>query len=650
MLVYSGDKAQFLEDVATNEIDRKIEEMMALKLKKRVGEREHASWMNSMQYMQNILMDSEIPSDCGVAIEFNIPNTAKRVDFIISGLGERDDRNAIIVELKQWSQVESIPSVEQLLRYNPEAEVINVQTILGRGLVETAHPSYQATSYRTLISDYNVNVQELPIRLNSCAYLHNYRRKEEQDPLFMPYFDEVLKESPLFVRDDVRKLQAFIKRYIKKGDSKNTLYYIDGSEIKPSKSLQDSLSAMLKGKREFTLIDEQKVVYEKILAMSRRSQKDGRKRVFIVEGGPGTGKTVVAINLLVELTRGDQLVAYVTKNSAPRNVFEAKLKEGAFKRKNISALFKSSSAFIDADENDFDTLIVDEAHRLNERSQLGPRVMGENQIKELIAAAKSVVFFLDEDQRVTAKDYGDRKTIKRWAEYFGAEVSEGALLSQFRCSGSDGYLAWLDGVLGIHDETAHPTLDGIPYDFQVVDDPVVLMALIEEKNREDNKSRLVAGYCWEWASKKEKEVDDIVIGDFSMQWNLAGDTTYAISEGSINQVGCIHTTQGLEFSYVGVIIGDDLRFEDGRVITDYTRRAKSDKSLHGLIGPAKKGSVEALADIDLIIRNTYRTLMSRGMKGCYVYCTDGPLAYFLKSRIKGYGSDDIDYLEAAEEP
>lgn len=650
MLVYSGDKAQFLEDVATNEIDRKIEEMMALKLKKRVGEREHASWMNSMQYMQNILMDSEIPSDCGVAIEFNIPNTAKRVDFIISGLGESDDRNAIIVELKQWSQVESIPSVEQLLRYNPEAEVINVQTILGRGLVETAHPSYQATSYRTLISDYNVNVQELPIRLNSCAYLHNYRRKEEQDPLFMPYFDEVLKESPLFVRDDVRKLQAFIKRYIKKGDSKNTLYYIDGSEIKPSKSLQDSLSAMLKGKREFTLIDEQKVVYEKILAMSRRSQKDGRKRVFIVEGGPGTGKTVVAINLLVELTRGDQLVAYVTKNSAPRNVFEAKLKEGAFKRKNISALFKSSSAFIDADENDFDTLIVDEAHRLNERSQLGPRVMGENQIKELIAASKSVVFFLDEDQRVTAKDYGDRKTIKRWAEYFGAEVSEGALLSQFRCSGSDGYLAWLDGVLGIHDETAHPTLDGIPYDFKVVDDPLVLKTLIEEKNREDNKSRLVAGYCWEWASKKDKEVDDIVIGDFSMQWNLAGDATYAISEGSINQVGCIHTTQGLEFSYVGVIIGDDLRFEGGRVITDYTRRAKSDKSLHGLIGPANKGSVEALADIDLIIRNTYRTLMSRGMKGCYVYCTDGPLASFLKSRIEGYGRSGVDYLEVAEEP
>lgn len=650
MLVYSGDKTQFLEDVATNEIDRKIGHMMALKLRKRVGASEQASWMNSMQYMQNILLDNEIPSDCGVAIEFTIPNTAKRVDFIITGLDDEDEHHAIIVELKQWSEVESLPSVEQLLRYNPEAEVTKVQTRLGRGFVETAHPSYQATSYRSLISDYNVNVQEIPIVLESCAYLHNYYKKEAEDPLFMPHFDGVLQESPLFVRNDMRTLQAFIKRHIKKGDRKQTLYYIENSEIKPSKSLQDSLTAMLQGKQEFTLIDEQKVVYEKILAMSKKSQKDGKKRIFIVEGGPGTGKTVVAINLLVELTRMEQVVAYVTKNSAPRNVFEAKLRTGAFKRKNIASLFKSSSAFVDAQPDDYTTLIVDEAHRLNERSQLGPRVTGENQIKELIGAARSVVFFLDEDQRVTAKDYGDRSSIKKWAKHFQAEVYEGALLSQFRCSGSDGYLAWLDGVLGIRDETAHPTLDGIPYDFRVVDSPRILKDLIEEKNEEENKSRLVAGYCWEWASKKDRTVDDIVIDDFSMQWNLDSDKTYAISEGSINQIGCIHTTQGLEFSYVGVIIGDDLRYEGGRVVTDYTKRAKSDKSLHGLIGPAKQGSAKALADIDLIIRNTYRTLMSRGMKGCYVYCTDKALAHVLKSRIEGYVRGDLEYLEAAEEP
>lgn len=262
-------------------------------------------------------------------------------------------------------------------------------------------------------------------------------------------------------------------------------------------------------------------------------------------------------------------------------------------------------------------------------------------------AAACSVFFLDEDQRVTAQDYGDRERILYWAKQYGAEVQEGELASQFRCNGSDGYLAWLDGVLGIQKETANPTLEGIEYDFRVLDDPVELRKLIEEKNSLDNKARLVAGYCWKWISKNGSNTEnDIVLGDFAMRWNLSSDPTFAISRSSIDQVGCIHTTQGLEFSYVGVIIGDDLRFEKGQVITDFTKRAKSDKSLHGLIGKVRKGDTKAAKDVDIIIRNTYRTLMSRGMKGCYVYCTDKALAHFLRSRITGYQDEAIHVLAA----
>lgn len=463
----------------------------------------------------------------------------------------------------------------------------------------------------------------------------------------MPHFKKLLEETPLFSRSDQKKLQTFIKKYIRQGDSKQILYCIENGTIRPSKSLQDSLASMLRGKREFTLIDEQKIVYEQILSLSRRSFSDRKKRVFLVKGGPGTGKTVVAINLLVQLSNEGQVCAYVTKNSAPRNVFEQRLKEGSFKTKNISSLFKSSSGFINADSNDFGTLIVDEAHRLNKRTQLGPKVTGEDQIKEIMNAAACSVFFLDEDQRVTAQDYGDRERILYWAKQYGAEVQEGELASQFRCNGSDGYLAWLDGVLGIQKETANPTLEGIEYDFRVLDDPVELRKLIEEKNSLDNKARLVAGYCWKWISKNGSNTEnDIVLGDFAMRWNLSSDPTFAISRSSIDQVGCIHTTQGLEFSYVGVIIGDDLRFEKGQVITDFTKRAKSDKSLHGLIGKVRKGDTKAAKDVDIIIRNTYRTLMSRGMKGCYVYCTDKALAHFLRSRITGYQDEAIHVLAA----
>lgn len=636
MLVYTGDKQQFIHDVHTNTIDRKIEDLMASKLHKRVGSSERQSWINSLTHMQNILLDPEIPHDAGVAIEFAIPNTSKRVDFILSGFDGKNRHSAVIIELKQWSEVFPLISVDQLLLVDPETEIKHVRTYLGRGKHKAVHPSYQAWSYRSFISDYNSSIEEIPIVLQSCAYLHNYYKKDKDDPLLMPYFKEVLEESPLFCRSDADRLCSFIKKYIRKGDSKQTLYHIENGKIRPSKSLQDSLDAMLKGKREFVLIDEQKIVYEQILSFSRMSFSDGKKRVFLVKGGPGTGKTVVAINVLVKLSNEGQVCAYVTKNSAPRNVFEQRLKEGDFKKKNISALFKSSSAFIDSESNDFGTLIVDEAHRLNRRSQLGPRITGDDQIKEIINATVCSVFFIDEDQRVTAKDYGDREKILYWADQYGAEVQEGELVSQFRCNGSDGYLSWLDGVLGIQRETANLTLEDSDYDFRVLDDPVELKMLIEEKNNIDNKARLVAGYCWEWISKHRSNTDDdIIIGDFSMRWNLSSDQTFAISKSSIRQVGCIHTTQGLEFSYVGVIIGDDLRYENGEVTTDFTKRAKSDKSLHGLIGKAKKGDIQAEKDIDIIIRNTYRTLMSRGMKGCYIYCTDKALAQYLRSRIIG---------------
>jgi DUF2075 family protein len=636
MLVYAGDKQQFLNDVRTNAIDRKIEDLMQTKLHKRVGNSEKQSWINSLTQMQNILLDPEIPVDAGIAIEFAIPNTSKRVDFIISGLDGTGKNSAVIVELKQWSEVFPLESVDQLLLVNPETEIKHVKTYLGGGKHKAVHPSYQAWSYRAFITDYNSSVEEVPIGLKSCVYMHNYYSKDRDDPLFMPYFKDILEESPLFCRLDAERLCSFIKKYVQKGDGKQTLYYIEQGVIRPSKSLQDSLTSMLKGNREFVLIDEQKIAYEQLLSFSRKSAQDGKKRVCIVKGGPGTGKTVVAINLLVRLIADGQLCAYVTKNSAPRNVFEQRLKEGSFKTKNIANLFKSSASFIDAEPNDFSTLIVDEAHRLNQRSQLGPRITGEDQIKEIVHASACSIFFLDEDQRVTAQDYGDRKRILYWAQKFGAEILEGELVSQFRCNGSDGYLSWLDGVLGIQKETANPTLEDIAYDFKVFDDPVDLKRVIEEKNKLDNKARLVAGYCWEWKSKKDAKAEpDIVIDDFAMRWNLSNDSVFAISKGSIEQVGCIHTTQGLEFSYVGVIIGDDLRFENGQVLTDFTKRAKTDKSLHGLIGKAKKGDQEASKSIDIIIRNTYRTLMTRGMKGCYVYCTNKPLAQYLKTRING---------------
>ncbi len=383
------------------------------------------------------------------------------------------------------------------------------------------------------------------------------------------------------------------------------------------------------------MIDEQKVIYETAIYNAVEVVAKNEKNVLIVKGGPGTGKSVLAVNLLVELTNRNMTCFYVTKNAAPRTVFRDKLK-GSFKLTYIDNLFQGSGQFTQSESNEVDCLIVDEAHRLNERSGLFQN-LGENQIKELINAANFTIFFIDEDQRVTLKDIGSVEEIRRQARLLGVGVQELELESQFRCNGSDGYLAWLDHILEIR-ETANFNDIGYNYDFRVIDDPNELRRLIEEKNSINNKSRLVAGYCWEWpkASQNDETFLDINIPskDFSISWNLASGETFAIDPNSINKAGCIHTTQGLEFDYVGVIIGEDMRYEDGKIITDSTKRAKSDQSLKGINKIAEKeGIVEANSIADSIIKNTYRTLMTRGMKGCYIYCVDPGLQEYFKRKI-----------------
>lgn len=620
MIVYSGVKKDFLTAVERDSIAEEIEETIYKKMHRRTAQNEFRSWENSLEYMYKVLNDHDIPENSGIAIEYNIPQTSKRIDFIISGYGEKQESNVIIVELKQWDKVNAVDGQDAI-----------VETYISGAIRKVVHPSYQAWSYATMIYDYNQNVQLGNIILYPCAYMHNYR-KNVPERLEENQYKEYIENAPLFARGEALKLRNYIKKAIKIGDDKQLLYDIDNGKIKPSKSLQNAIKSMMEGNQEFVMLDEQKVVYEEILKTALKCMKDQKKRTVIVKGGPGTGKTVVAINLLAKLTYENVFVQYTSKNSAPRNVYAKKLTN--HKKSSINNMFKSSDAYVNADSNIVDVIICDEAHRLNGKSGYYHN-MGENQIKEIINASLCSVFFIDESQRVTLSDIGSVSEIKKWAEKFGTEVQEMELLSQFRCDGSDGYLAWLDDVLEIR-ETANYDLKDIDYDIRIMDSPNEVRNLIVECNKARNQSRILAGYCWTWikGGKSNTDVHDIKIGDFEMSWNLDNTSTYAIDENSVNEIGCIHTSQGLEFDYTGVIIGDDMRYENGHIVTDFTKRAKTDQSLKGIKKLYKENPEFALKEADEIIKNTYRTLMTRGMKGCYVYCTDKKLAEYLKECLK----------------
>lgn len=623
MIVYDGLKSDFMRSVEGGLIAKEIEQNILDKLGFHTTANEFMSWENSMLRMYMIMNDSEIPSDAGVAIEYNVPQTAKRIDFMISGYGADNKPGMVIVELKQWQKIEKVEATDAVVEL--------VETYTGNALRKVVHPSYQAWSYARLILDYNAIVQDKDIKLAPCAFLHNYIRRDN-DPLDDEQYAEYLYEAPAFTRTQTKELKNFIKKWIKKGDKKEILYQVDHGKIKPSKSLQNSIASMLDGNQEFTMIDEQRVVYEEILKISERCQKDHKKRTVICKGGPGTGKSVVAVQLLAELTQRDQVVQYVSKNQAPRQVYLQKLK-GKKRLTGVENMFKGSSSYVNVGRNQIHTLIADEAHRLEERSQYTKKTGNENQIKEIIHSAMCSVFFIDESQRVTMADIGSIDEIKKWAEFEKSEVIEMELESQFRCNGSNGYLAWVDDLLEIRN-TANYNLDGIDYEVHLCDNPNEVRNIIIEKNRAANRARVLAGYCWKWEKAKQNDTNyhDIIIGDFEMSWNL-GNTIYALSDTSVNEVGCIHTTQGLEFDYVGVILGDDIRYENGQVVTDFTKRASTDNSIKGLKTMYKKNPKEALARADEIIKNTYRTLMTRGMKGCYIYCTDPGMQEYIRTRL-----------------
>ena len=616
MIVYQESKKQFLYDVKLDLIEDKIEQKVREKLNKKTAHSEYLSWMNSMQYMYKVMENKNIPEDSKIAIEYRIPKSNKRVDFIVSGEDGRGRESAVIIELKQWQRVEKVETKEAI-----------VKTQLQGRLVETIHPSYQAWSYVSMIENYNEDVRKYKIDLKPCAYLHNYKLNDNDD-LTASCYNYYIEKAPVFTRGDAMKLSDFIAKYVKKGNA-DVLYHIENGKITPSKSLQDSLTAMLRGNQEFTLIDDQKVVFERSLEIAKNDTF--KKQVYIIHGGPGTGKTVLAINMLVAILNLDQNVMYVTKNSAPREVYRKKLTQGKYRKAYIDNLFKGSGSFTTSQNNDFDCLIVDEAHRLNEKSGMFQN-MGENQIKEIINAAKTSIFFVDDYQMVTTKDIGSSQEIKKWCQFYDADIYEDTLISQFRCNGSDSYLSWIDNVLEINME-ATDDFD-YDYDIRICDTPQEVRELIFEKNKNTNKARMVAGYCWNWIKegKNNTNYHDITIGDFEMSWNLGSSSTWAIDPDSINEIGCIHTCQGLEFDYVGVIIGDDLRYEDG-IITDFTKRARTDQSIKGLKGLYKKDKEKVLSIADRIIKNTYRTLLTRGQKGCYIYCVDNNLKEYLKHRL-----------------
>ena len=616
MIIYNNTLNKFRDDVTLNMMQNILLDKLRELGLSGGSPSEINSWNNSLHFMKDALDDPYFSPDCQVAIEYNIPQTSKRVDFMIMGSKEDED-HIVIVELKQWAKVEK---VDDNCDHSIMSDLKSHEPV--------AHPSYQAYSYKRLILDYCDDEHVNDKTVKPCAYLHNLDEKYRpviEDGIYKEWTDE----APAFLQHDVLKIRNFIKQYINlKAKDGSLLYKIEEGRLRPTKSLQDALDSMLCGNEEFHMIDEQVVAYDKIMKAIKESQKDNKKHVIIITGGPGTGKSVLAINVLARCIIDLKLNAsYITKNMAPRKCYANLLAKGNAKKMiNLQKAIQSPWCLPNTIYNGLDVGIYDEAHRMQKKPY---QYEGNDMLEDAIKAAKVSVFFVDDDQRITVNDKYDVDTIIEYAKRQGAIVHKPyELVSQFRCDGSDGYISFINNLLEIK-STANTSFEFNKLDVRIFDDPNELRDELRKKNEINNKSRMIAGYCYDWNVKNGRGEWDIELpNNFKAKWNLEKDDYWAVNPNSFEEIGCIHTCQGMEFDYVGVFIGKDLYYEDGHIKTNRTAISKDDKTS----GIRLKSTNDEEAD--KLIRRTYKVLLTRGLKGCFIYCEDSALREYLKDSLK----------------
>ncbi len=639
MILYKGNTTEFEYDVRYNKIVAKLEQEYLKAVGRHVSPSEKRSWSSSLHYMANVVVNTELNhKDCGVLIEYQLPSTSQRLDFLITGQDKFFNRNAVIVELKQWDKVWPAETSRQVVTY------------VGNANREVSHPAVQVDHYRQYLLDYHTAFSEdvgKAINLYACSYLHNYQAEDKSvDELFNPKFHPYIVSNPVFTKNDVVSLGEYLKAHVKEGNGIDIVNRIEKAEIKPSKKLIEHVKNILDHKKEFTLLDDQIDVFDKVtyLCENYDFENSSQYTAVIIKGGPGTGKSVVGITLLSHILSSGIDCIYLAANAAFKNGMAQQIDPKRAKRLFMHPYIYCKT--LNQSQKVYQTAIIDEAHRLSNTPPPMNKKLDDSIVKEIMKRTKLSVFFVDDNQMIRPSDIGSYEYIKSCAKELGSEIHEYELKAQFRCAGSEGYINWLDDVLDIR-QTANASgwenLNDLT--FQVMDDPNQVRDRLFELHQRGYNCRMLAGYAWDWSEELNSDgtlKNDVTVYQngkliFEMPWNPRDSYSTPRAKGipksgadwvtnrdGIAQIGCIHTCQGLEFDYVGVIIGKEFKYDpDSQQWIADVNEIKDSKI-------TKKHAKEFLR----LARNTYKTLLTRGTKGVFVYSVDEATQNYLDQRYQ----------------
>lgn len=584
------------------------------------SEAEARSWRHSIPALVSALLEAGL-DDVEMMIEYTLPLTSKRADAVLAGVHPKTgEPSYVVIELKQWTEA------------YPDEDSPRLCHIAGMHAKPVLNPIEQVRGYCDYLAQFNGTLDRNEHRIVGAAYLHNATE-------FGVSGLNVAGQSPrgrFFTGDRRGEFIEFLRDHLAAESGALAADAFRNAAVKPSTQLIKAAADEVRDREQFQLLSEQKLAYELVLRAVRNAQRSDSKEVIVVTGGPGSGKSVIALSLLGELYRQGRSALHATGSASFTKTMR---KVAGARKREVQDLFKYFNSFMTAEPNDFDVLICDEAHRMRltsaNRYTPAKNRTDKPQVDELIDAARVPVFLLDDHQIVRPGEMGSQREIEAAAARKRLRCTVVSLDSQFRCGGSDAYLQWVLRLLGLEEGGPVQWEPDGKMQLAVAESPQQMEEFLDDRRAKDYSARMSAGYCWKWTTKTapgQPLPEDIVIGDWARPWNVYGDRAvagappaalWATDPAGFGQVGCVYTAQGFEYDWSGVILGPDLVWRGDRWVVDRTQSKD----------PVFRKSTPDAVVADLI-RNTYKVLLTRGMVGTVVYSTDAETRAKLRELVQ----------------
>lgn len=613
-LLYRGSVARLRSEIESGTLVPTLTEQFRHRVGYSPAQSEVRSWERSLQVLSADLVEAGL-ADVEAIVEYQLPMTSKRADVVLCGVHPRTGAPSyVVVELKQWSRALMLDGAEDVC--------------VLEGMGERLHPAEQVRRYCIHLLDFAATLENHPELITGVAYLHN-ATDLDVDGLWEL---EPTEHSRMFTGQRRGEFLRYLQGRLSPQAGTDAADRLLSTAVRPSKQLLALAAEEVQHREQFTLLDEQRTAYSLVMRAVERARRQNSKEVIVVTGGPGSGKSVIALSLLGELSRQGRTVLHATGSSA----FTQTLRRVAGRRQpRVQGMFKYFNQFVDADQNGLDVLILDEAHRIRETSAnrytKASLRTGRPQVEELIDAARVPVFLLDEYQVVRPGEIGTVTDIQAAAKRLGLDTRLVELDGQFRCGGSHAYEHWVLRLLGLEGQEPVPWEGDPNFTLRVAGSPSAMEQHLRNLLESGYGARMAAGYCWRWSDPIPGGlVLDIEIDDWHRPWNNKKQTSHAGAPGTpfwasdpagFEQVGCVYTAQGFEYDYAGVIMGPDLVWRGDHWV------ARPEFSHDTAV---KRGTPD---QFDGAVRNTYKVLLTRGMLGTTVFSTDPETQELLSSLV-----------------